>query len=169
MVGHLGLSRTDRQTDGQIEVFLELLGHKQTKITNWTATHLHRIRLNTAVYSQFLVLILGQDHPYSVSKVYTGLIYKLPLTCGLISDVCRSFIRNKTTFTKYCLTQWISKHVLWNPLSKAVPGKSKRSGRHSKHNCLQDQANFHRSWARQIVLIFNTAYWCNPPLVQSET
>ena len=27
----------------------------------------------------------------------------------VISDVYRSFIRNKTTFTKYCLTQWISK------------------------------------------------------------
>ena len=28
---------------------------------------------------------------------------------SLISDVYRSFIANKTTFTKYCLIQWISK------------------------------------------------------------
>ena len=27
----------------------------------------------------------------------------------VILDVCRSFIWNKTTFTKYCLIQWISK------------------------------------------------------------
>ena len=45
---------------------------------------------------------------------------------------------------------------LWNPLSKAVPGKFHGSGGHSKCNCLQDQANFHRSWAWQIVHIFNT-------------
>ena len=33
-------------------------------------------------------------------------------------------------------------------------------GRHSKHNCLQYRANFHRSWAWQIILICNTAsYW----------
>ena len=47
---------------------------------------------------------------------------------------------NNTTFTKYCLTQWISKLLreLWNPLSKAVPGQFHGSGRHSKCNCLQD-------------------------------
>ena len=36
---------------------------------------------------------------------------------------------------------------LWSPLSVAVPGKCHRSGGHSKHNCLQDQATFHRSQA----------------------
>ena len=36
---------------------------------------------------------------------------------------------------------------LWNPLSKAVPGNFHWSGRHSKCNCLQDRANFHRSQA----------------------
>ena len=45
---------------------------------------------------------------------------------------------------------------LWNPLCKAVPGKFNGSGGYSKCNCLQDQANFHRSWAWQIVLIFYT-------------
>ena len=49
-----------------------------------------------------------------------------------------------------------SSRELWNPLSKAVPGKFHRSGRHGKCNCLQDRANSHRSLAWQIALIFNT-------------
>ena len=36
------------------------------------------------------------------------------------------------------------------------PGKFHRSGGHSKCNCLQDPANFHRSQAWKIVLIFST-------------
>ena len=44
---------------------------------------------------------------------------------------------------------------LWNSMSKkAVTGKFHGSRGHIKHNCLQDQANFHRYQARQIVLIF---------------
>ena len=42
-------------------------------------------------------------------------------------------------------------------MSKAVPGKFHGSGGNSKQNCLQDWANFHRSQAWQIILIFNTA------------
>ena len=45
---------------------------------------------------------------------------------------------------------------LWDPLSKAVPGKFHGSGGHTKHDLLQDWANFHRSRAWQIVLFFNT-------------
>ena len=45
---------------------------------------------------------------------------------------------------------------LWNPLRKKVPCKFRGSGEHSKLNCLQDWANFHRIRAWQIVLIFNT-------------
>ena len=48
---------------------------------------------------------------------------------------------------------------LWNPLSKAVPGKFHGAGEHSKYNCLQDQADFHRSRARQIVLIHKAAIY----------
>ena len=70
---------------------------------------------------------------------------------------------NKTTLTKYCLNQWISKlpsssvdfkapQELWNPLRKAVPAKFDGSGMHSK-NCLHDWSNSHRSWAWQIVLL----------------
>ena len=45
---------------------------------------------------------------------------------------------------------------LWNPPSKAVHGTLHGSDGHSKRNYLQDRANFHRSQAWQIVLIFNT-------------
>ena len=48
-----------------------------------------------------------------------------------------------------------SPRELWNPLSKAVPGKFHWSGGHSKCNCLQDRGNFYRSRVWQIVLIFN--------------
>ena len=40
-------------------------------------------------------------------------------------------------------------------LSKAVPGKFNRSGRHSKHNCLQDRANSHMFPAWQFVQFLN--------------
>ena len=36
---------------------------------------------------------------------------KLLLSFTSLSDVCRSFIPNKTAFTKYCRTQWISKFL----------------------------------------------------------
>ena len=41
---------------------------------------------------------------------------------------------------------------LWNPPSKAVPGKFPSSGEPSKQNCLQNRANFHRPRVWQIVL-----------------
>ena len=78
-------------------------------------------------------------------------MYKLLLSFMIIWDVDRSFIRDKTTFTKYCLPQWISK-LPGNSLSKAVPGEFHGSGRHSKCNCLPDRANFHKSQAWQIVM-----------------
>ena len=43
------------------------------------------------------------------SEIFTGPTYKLLSSLTAISDVYRSSIRNITTFTKYCLTQWISK------------------------------------------------------------
>ena len=78
----------------------------------------------------------------------------------VISDIYRSFIQNKTTFIKYFLTtvDFQAPQKLCNPLSKAVPGKFHGSDRHSKCKCLQDQGNFHRSLAWQIVLIFNWVY-----------
>ena len=44
-----------------------------------------------------------------LGKIFTCPTHKLFLSFMLISDVYRSFIPNKTTFTKHCLTQWISK------------------------------------------------------------
>ena len=54
------------------------------------------------------------------------------------------------------LSGFQSSHEFWNSLSKALPGKFYRSGRHSNHNSLQYQANFDRCQAWQIVLVFNT-------------
>ena len=45
----------------------------------------------------------------TLRKIFTGLKHKSFLSFMVISDVNRSFIPNKTTFTKYCLTHWISK------------------------------------------------------------
>ena len=42
-------------------------------------------------------------------KIFTGWTYKLLLSLTVIANLCRSFNPNKTIFTKYCLTQWISK------------------------------------------------------------
>ena len=44
---------------------------------------------------------------------------------------------------------------LWNPLSKALPGKFHGPGGRDKCNCFQERANFHRSWAWKIVQILN--------------
>ena len=38
-------------------------------------------------------------------------MYRSLLGFMVISDVNRSFIPNKSTFTKYCLTQWIPKLI----------------------------------------------------------
>ena len=79
----------------------------------------------------------------------------------VIFNVSRSFIPNKTTFTKYCLLYSVdfkAPKELWNPINKAVPGKFHRSGGHGKYNCWQEQANIHRSRVWQIVLFFNAAY-----------
>ena len=43
------------------------------------------------------------------------------------------------------------------PLEQYLVNFTGLSGGHTKPNCLQDWANFHRSWAWQIALIFNTA------------
>ena len=68
----------------------------------------------------------------------------------VISDVYRSFIPNKTASTKYCLTQidFIA--------PQALPGKFQQSGGQTQCNSLLDWANFYRSLAWQIFLIFNT-------------
>ena len=87
------------------------------------------------------------------------------------SDVYRSFIPNKTTFTKYCLTQWISKllrsfEIDWVRLFLVnfigLVGIVNAT-------CLQDRANFDRSRAWQTVLIFNTAIITEKPAVRLKS
>ena len=68
---------------------------------------------------------------HKVTKIFTGLMYKFILSFMVISDIYRSLIQNKATFTKYCLTQWISK------LPQSFD-KFYGFGGHSKCNCLQD-------------------------------
>ena len=52
-------------------------------------------------------------------------MYKLLVIFIIISGVYRSFIPKKTTSTKYCLTQWISKLPLFHfqremPMAKDI-------------------------------------------------
>ena len=84
-------------------------------------------------------------------------MYKLLLSFTVISDVYRS-IPNKIIFTEYCLIQWISKlpgsfEIHW--VRQYRVNFMGLAGIVNKH-FLQDRANFHRSSAWQIVLIFNT-------------
>ena len=89
-----------------------------------------------------------------LGKIFTGPTYKLILSFTVISDVYCSFMPNKTKFTKYCLTQWISDlpgRELWNPLSNAVLGKFHGSQLFIK------LSQFSQVSGMAIVLIFNTA------------
>ena len=57
---------------------------------------------------------LTKDTPYAcqcqkLGKIFSCLRYKLLLNFATIWDVNRYLNPNKTTLTKYCLTQWISK------------------------------------------------------------
>ena len=63
----------------------------------------------------------------------------------------RSFIPNKTTFIKYCITP----KQLGNPLSKAIPGKFHGSG-HWWAQLFTRPSQFHWSRAWQVILIRNT-------------
>ena len=88
--------------------------------------------------------------------------HKLLLSFTAISDVCRSFRkkREEYIYLLYYSVEFKAPRELWNSMSKkAVTGKFHGSGGHIKLNCLQDQANFHRSQAWQIVLIFNSGIW----------
>ena len=94
-------------------------------------------------------------------KIFTGPTYKLLLSFTVISDVYRSFILYKLHILSTVLfSGFQSSRELWNPLSKAVPGKFHGSDGHSKCSCLQDRTNFHRSQAWQIALIFKTDMPC---------
>ena len=116
----------------------------------WSATYLpvclgFNVNGNVSMYYQCKKL----------GKIFTGLTYKLLLSFKVISDVYKSFIPNKTTFTKYCFTQWISKlprsfEIHW--VSQYLIIFTHLVG---IVNATVYWDNFHRSRAWQIVLIFN--------------
>ena len=65
---------------------------------------------------------------------------------------CLQVIYSKYNYIYYVLSYSVdfkAHRELWNPLNKVVhvPGKCHGSSGHSKRNCLQDRANFHRSRA----------------------
>ena len=47
-----------------------------------------------------------------LGKIPTRPTYNLPSSFVVISNIYRSLIRKKSTFAKYCLTQWISKRTV---------------------------------------------------------
>ena len=108
----------------------------------WTTRErLWTTRVNQALWQGFMWV--------QCKKIWKSLYWsqvQVTFSVTVTSDAFRSFAPNKTTF------QWILKL----PGVKAVAGEYHGCGWHSKHNCLQDRANFYRSWAWQIVLIFNT-------------
>ena len=76
-----------------------------TKLFDW----LHVLSLHQTTHPSIHPSICPFVQCQNVWIIFTGPMYKLLSRFTVISDVYRSFIRNKTTFTKYCLTQWISK------------------------------------------------------------
>ena len=56
-----------------------------------------------------IILAKRHGHYQKLVKGFKGPVYKLLLIFMFIAYTCKSFIPNKTTFIKYCLTQWISK------------------------------------------------------------
>ena len=67
---------------------------------------------NTTIFLYIYVKIWIIDHNLSsqkqcqkLGKIFTGPAFKLLLSFTAISDVYMSFIPNKITFTKHCLTQ----------------------------------------------------------------
>ena len=91
--------------------------------------------------------------------VFPGPTNKLLFSFSVISYVYRSFIQNKTTFTKHCLIYSVdfkTTRDIWNPMSKAVTGKF--TGLAGIVNVTApDRANSPRSRAWQIVILFNSA------------
>ena len=107
-------------------------------------------------------------HPITVSK-----LKYLQVRCRSYVWALRSFqmftgplLQIKLLLPSTCfvlLSGFQSSPELWNPLSKAVPGRYHGSGRHSKCKCLHDWASFHTSQAWQIVVILKTVTCMGDP------
>ena len=102
-------------------------------------------------------------------KISTVQLYKLCLSFMVISAVYRSFIRNKSAFIKYCLTQWISKlHGSFEIHLVRQYWYIHWSGRHSKHNNLQDQTTCQMSRAWQIVIFLTLLLYLSETLTEES-
>ena len=66
-------------------------------------------RITTVDHFQTALQWLIVNTVSNIRNIFTGLTNKLLLSFIVISDMYRSYIPNQTTFTKYFLTQWISK------------------------------------------------------------
>ena len=65
--------------------------------------------MNLAIWGVHVFMdYIWHEQCKKLGKIFTGPTYQLLLSFAVILDVYRSFTINKTTFTKYCLTQWIS-------------------------------------------------------------
>ena len=96
-----------------------------------------------------------------MGKIFTGQMCKLLLSLTIFYGHFRylQVLHSKWNYNHYLLSysmDFKAPQELWNPLSKAVPGEFHGSGRHDQCDCLLDQANFHRSQAWEVVLIFTT-------------
>ena len=108
--------------------------------TPYTVTH-HAENGKADTLTEMFTVFTHATHVHNTEcqklEVLTGPMYKLLLSFTVISEGYRSFIPNKTTFIKYCLTLDFKPPLeFWNLLSKIVLGKFHGSGKHSKHNCL---------------------------------
>ena len=94
--------------------------------------------------------------------MFTGPIYKLFFLSLRSFNMFTGplFQINTHLLSTVLLSGFQSSPGVWNPLSKAVPGKFHGSGGHSNCNCLQDRANFHWSHRWLIFQLFNTGT-CN--------
>ena len=111
----------------------------------------------TIVYSSVYSGAGHRKHQSPASLAFVQGIHRWPVNSPHKRPVTRkSFPFDDVIMVPISVDHLMTNRELWNPLSKAVPGKFHWSGEHNKRNCLQHPANFHRSRAWQIVQIVKT-------------
>ena len=96
------VGQTDGRTDGT--------GYDSTLWPEWArGKNVWLIMLSLCVYVMNPSIPSPVHSGKKFGEIFTGSSFKLLLSFMVISDVYRSFLRNKTIFIKFCLTQWISK------------------------------------------------------------
>ena len=115
-------------------------------------------------------LVIKSDKPWNYFNTNNSDGYGL---CGenmLIAIFSLSVLENYVHLLSTALLRLFqSSSGSLNPLSKAKPGIFHSSGGHIKYNCLQDWADFHRSRAWQIALIFTTVMTSAGPRLNIKT